>query len=179
MKKVDLVEMIKVIVADEVRKQLPNVVSEMYLKRLIEDSGNSKRVNGEVKSSRTFAQIFEDEINSLKDEQIPEPMENSDEGIYQQSQAIHNESKRSKLLSPDNPLAAMYEGVKPIDQSTGVQKSIDTNIFGNPKQYGEFFKKMNEVAKPAAPMQQTDNTKMRELEQRRKALDELKVDVKS
>jgi len=180
MKTKELVEMIRVIVAEEVRKQLPNVVSEMYLKRLIEDSGPKYKVEKQVTAQpkKSFSEIFEDEINSLRNEETPEPLDNEDDGIYQQSSVIHKESVRDRLTSPDNPFAAMYEGVVPNEQKAQSPKGIDPNVFGDPKQYGKFFKKMNEVAGPKGPMAQTDDAKMRELELRRRQLDEIKVDVK-
>ena len=174
MKSSQLVEMIRKIVAEEVRKQLPHVVSEMYLKRLVSESTATVQRGGAVQSSvmRKYG-LSEDMM-----EPVPEPVENSDEGIYADgSIGRKNESVRDVLLSPDNPYAKMYENVKPIDQRAAVSATTPIPVAdgGDPKKYGEMFKRMVKIGSNHKPMQQTPEAIERDLKERRRRLDEQKV----
>jgi hypothetical protein len=98
MKASELREMIRRVVKEEVARQLPGVLSEMYLRKMI--SENVGQVSSQ-RNTRVSNSLVEDDFD---DDEIPEPMQNSDEGIYQQS----------VLFKEDNPFRDLYEGVSPI-----------------------------------------------------------------
>lgn len=99
MKWSQLESMIRKIVQEEVKAQLPGMISEMYIKRIVAENTKTQRV-----PQRAYHEVYEEQ-----DEEIPEPMQNSDEGIYQQS----------VLFKENNPFRDLYEGVKPIGSGNG------------------------------------------------------------
>jgi len=175
MKKSQLVEMIRAIVADEVKKQLPNVMSEMYIKKLMSESPIHK-------PKKTFEDTYQHELSRIQDDYVPGEMANHDEGIYQQGPiGRKNESITNKLLNKDNPLAMMYENVVPIDQvevtnsSAPVLNEIQAQSMSDPREWGKMFESMVGESETSKPMQKSSTAIERDLEMRRKALDERKV----
>ncbi|MHA1951894.1 MAG: hypothetical protein ACW987_18765 [Candidatus Thorarchaeota archaeon] len=191
---------VKQVVSEEIRNQLPQLVSEMYIKRLVSEASGPPRQRATPARKAaprrlSLEQAFEQEMAKTRDEHIPEPMDNSDEGIYQQQTQItrKNESVRSRLLSNDNnKFASMYEGVQPIERQVAGQQFVPsaenlpmipptevdaegTVVAGNPASYGEFFKKMVGQSANKGPIEQSNEVKMRQLEEQRRKLDERKV----
>jgi len=125
--------MIRTIVAEEVRKQLPAVVSEMYLRKLVSEANEPDEPSWE--------DSFDAELQR-RTQTIPEPMDNSDEGIYQGGGPIRRKNEAmiedvgsnartitSKLLGGDNDMSYLYEGVKPISQQTvGAAPQTDVQL---------------------------------------------------
>lgn len=199
MKSVQLENMIRAIVkqavAEEIRSQLPVLVSEMYIKRLVSEAAPAqvqrRPQKKQVKKTLSLEQAFEQEMSRARDAEIPHPMPNSDEGIYQEPSSIKrkNESKRSKLLSSDNAFASMFEGVVPTDQRQGTPGQAGTELPMIPpteiapdgtviatdvSRYGEIFKRMN-TSPNKGSVKQTPETQMRVLELQRQKLDNMKV----
>ena len=137
MKQAQLAQMIRKIVAEEVRRQLHKIVSEMYLRKIVSEQGapvGQKRQRSQRKLS--LEDTFEKEMALSRDEHIPEPMYNSDEGAYQQGiitrkneqvmQAFANQpppsqGARQRLVNErmEGPYASMFQGVVPTDQRGG------------------------------------------------------------
>ena len=188
MKKTDLVGMIRTLVVEEVRKQLPRVVSEMYIKGIVLEAIGSAAVK---QPQQKFEDVFERELSFARDEHVPEPMENSDEGIYQDGPITRkNESVRATLLARENPLLGeMFKGVVPVHMREGAGKPVvpmfgpaemnpDGGVeMGDPAKYGEIFRKLS--GNSSTPMQQTPDAQMRALEEQRRRLDERVVDTRA
>lgn len=174
MKKSQLVEMIRKIVAEEVRAQLPNVVSEMYLKKLVSEQATPET---------SWEDSFDAELQR-RTETVPTMMQNTDDGIYQKGGPIRrkNEAVRNKLLGGDNDMSFLYEGTKPIAaqapgaaaQAPGAAAQapvtdIPLEALGlKPKMYNA-----SHFSKPSsqAPMKQSAASEERRLEQLRASLD--------
>lgn len=178
MKKSQLTEMIRAIVAEEVRKQLPNVVSEMYLKKLVSEASIPET---------SWEDSFDAELQR-RSEFIPEPMMNSDEGAYQrggrikrknESQKQKNESIAGKLLSRENEMSYLYEGLSPIrNQESGQMDTpnvaapvTDVPLDALGLKPGMF--KGTDFNKPSsnAPMRQSAEAEQRRIENLRASLD--------
>jgi len=170
MKKSELVSIIRTIVAEEVRKQLPGIVTEMYLRKIVtEQSGGSSFTPRQKKMS--LEDTFEQEMQRKRDEHVPESMDNSDEGIYAKGPiGRKNEAARSALLSPDNPFAAMYEDTV-RRQNEEDSREVGAPIVGDFSTMNEIYKRMKESSSSNRPMQQTAEAQLRDLEMRRAALD--------
>lgn len=135
MTKVELARMVTFIVREELKKQLPvmieRVLTEQYLRRVVTEQTRSRRV--------AESPEYEDEI--------PEPEENEHDGIYHEDSPMlslrqpTNEAVR-KLLSPENPFAGLYEGVKPI----GTAPAQPEVGLGDLKKLGVDFDKMRQAA---------------------------------
>ena len=172
MKRTHLENMIRKVVAEEVRKQLPNVVSEMYLKKLVSEAS--------VRETH-WEDTFDAELQR-RTEEIPEMMHNSDEGIYQRGGPIkrkneevrqQNEQVVSKLLSPGNSMAHLYESVEPIGRQSASapgmpapQTDVPLEALGIKRYNLADYNVTN-----SGPMQQTDEAEERRLELHRASLD--------
>lgn len=180
----DLVKLVREIALDEIKKQLPSLVkealSERYINRLVSEAVRSGKKDGSLSS------MLESE-----EDHIPEPGENpiQDEhpGIYHRDNPLLRRAPApsevvSKLLSKDNPLAFVFEGVQPIqhvpenappqapvgDVAPSVESLAKAGLdFNKMKRLSMAMEKKASESKPM----ETANMKMRELEERRKALD--------
>ena len=167
-----LFEVVRQVVQDEVKKVLPDMVrqhlAESYVKRIVQETAN--------RSSRkqTMAEILttpkEDEL-----EEIPEPLHNDDHGIYNDRGLDKHDESVSKLMSSNNPLAFVFEGVKPIPAEGEADTSTSIPI----EKAGLNFDVMNKLVegmerKSSKGEMSTPEMKMRELEMKRRAL-EVKV----
>lgn len=191
MKASQLVEMIRKIVAEEVKKQLPGIVSEMYLKKIVSETVAHQPEPFFVEHKPetrplSLEQAFEIEMAKLRDESIPEPLDNDDEGIYQQGTITRkNESVRNKLMV-EGPYAAMFEGVVPTNQRAAQAVTsvpiippteVDTSgrkVIADPSKYGEIFRR-SQGHSPKSSMKQTPEAEMRRIQQMREMLDAKKV----
>jgi len=165
MKKTDVVEMIRAIVAEEVRKQLPGVVSEMYLRKLVSEAAQPPR------RELSFEEAYEEEMQS-----VPQPLRNSDEGIYQKGPITRKNEVVSRLMSQDNPMSHLYEGVSPIDPNTPAgnvpQTNIPLNAIPGMQNFSKFMK-----PNTSGPMPNTPSSEERRLAAMRSKLDEVVIDT--
>ncbi len=159
------------VVQEELKRLLPEMVkthlTEAYMKRLFTE--NQSRPGTSM--ARNMSELMVTPKDEQEDQSVPEPMQNSDQGIYGQSKMVKEENSLSKLLSPENPLSYIYEGVKPIGDEEVGPPSI-------PIQKTNFdFSRMAAVVEATskrsanASEQTTLSMKMKELEERRKLLD--------
>ena len=161
--------MIRVIVAEEVRRQLPNVVSEMYLKKLVSEAATPET---------SWEDSFDAELQR-RSETIPSMMPNSDEGVYQKGGPIRrkNEAITSKLLGADNDMSYLYEGLAPIaNQAPGsaapgmAVPATDIPLEALGIKPGMYSGKLNKPPSNA-PMKQSAASEERRLEMLRASLD--------
>lgn len=134
-----LVRMIAFVVREELKKQLrpmiESVLTEQYLRRVVTESRPTRRV--------VEAESYEDHIPEQ------EPMD--DGGIYHEDQPNTrlrqptNEHVR-KLLSPENPFAALYEGVSPVPSATEQASVGEVPLNLVQKKLGVDFERMRELA---------------------------------
>ena len=143
MKGKQLVQMIAFVVREELKKQLQpmveRVLTEQYLSRVVRENAPARRLS-----------LREEPVDDYEDH-IPEQEPQDEEGIYHEDNPnlrlnqSTNENVR-KLLSPDNPFAALYEGVSPLP-SEGSQPSAGEVPLGLvQKKLGVDFNRMRELA---------------------------------
>ena len=181
----ELFEVVRQVVRDEIRKVLPEMVArhltEQYIKKALAEqvvSAPSKRVlpKQEYHLPNNLREII---AGDPEEEEIPEPMSNDTQGIYEPANPLIKKNEAvAKLLSRNNPMAAIYEGLDPIEPegSTAGQPSVDVRNMA--KATGMDFEKMNAMMegmersaarKVAAPV--STEAQERELERKRKALE--------
>lgn len=160
MKKSQLKEMISKLVSEELKVQLPNFLSEMYLKKIVKE--NTTRNVGSVHSLAEL-DSYDEEEETEYDERIPEPMENSDDSIYKKNPFSNNNEVAQKLLSKSNPLHEIYENMEFSEPDTGVE--IDNLKFG------DFFNKMMDVSGNKSPIKQVNTVEENRLNEYRKSLE--------
>lgn len=169
MRAAQLREAIRAVVAEELRARLPGLVervlSERYLDRIVAERLARRRPS--------LAESLEDEDEREDADRVPRPLENSDRGIYQDNGLVKTESV---LRRSDNPLASLYEGVRPAPRGPATEVASATNVrLDVLERAGADFEKMRVLAGagggPAAAGKPDPAVKMRELEERRRALD--------
>ncbi len=145
MKGRQLVQMIAFVVREELKKQLQpmveRVLTEQYLKRVIREQAPAH--------PRTFATLREESEDDYE-EHIPEQEPGDEGGIYHEDQPNTklrqptNEHVR-KLLSPDNPFAALYEGVSPLPPANASPMG-EVPLAAVQNKLGVDFERMRELA---------------------------------
>lgn len=170
----DLFEAIRAVVRDEVKKSLPGMVrehlSETYIRKMVAESSVQKKKNG-----KSIAELLTVTDSEDKNEKIPEPLENSDKGIYNDDMTQKYEESISKLKKDLGPMSFVFENVKIPDESAVVE-TIPADAMDK---VGFDFSRMNEVLNRASSnneqMKQNDDAKldakMKEIERRRKLLE--------
>lgn len=155
-----LFKLVREVVRDEMKKSLPGIVKEViteqYLKKIVAE-GVQPRRSPTVSSLQEIASEDEEQPRRISNVSVPRP-----------------KTSTSKLVAEDNPLAYLYEGVEPISRDGGVGPT-DVDI-DKLQDAGLDFAKMAETFKAmenrsSGAMQQTNSAKMREIEERRKALE--------
>ena len=177
-----LVKLMREVVRDELKKALPSMIekhlTEAYIKKMLSEK---------KKSSKLHELMQGEEQNEL--EEVPGPMVNTDEDIYgvspivkgKRDEKTYNEAAE-KLARGNSMLKAIYEDVQPLahgdmaNPSIGasMQPEVPLAVFGD-----DFTDRMKKLAKTVAPApkviaEQSGDAyerKMKELEERRKALD--------
>lgn len=163
-----LFEVVRQVVRDELRKSLPEMIqkhlSEAYVKKLVsEASGRSSPIG-----------MMHDP--SQDDETIPTPKKAQHTGIYDRTAPpMKSNEVVSKLLNRNNPMSFIYENVKPIDdaeeESPGIPLEAISPEF---ETMNRLMEGMESTAAQKAPMPESYELKMKELERKRAAL-EVKV----
>lgn len=152
MKSGQLKEIIRSLVAAELRVQLPalveHVLTEKYIRKLMTENNSAKSKIERSLSERLSDNDDKDEDDSY-DNYIPRPMNNSDKGIYDARPLARGKSQVSeghaKLLSADNPLAFVYSDVHPIPKNGAMlDEGISLNTLD--KKLGTDFSKMRAMA---------------------------------
>lgn len=164
MKSSELKEMIKEIVSQELKKQLPNVLSELYIKKVVAESVD--RNHGAVSHAKPSSLM---ETLDNRSYQRPEPSDSERQMV--------REKIRKHVLEDveENPMAHLYEGLAPID---------DENSSGEPDvDLSKLSFNRNAISAAVGstrstdrgPMPETPEMKQRKLDLARAKLDSMKV----
>lgn len=169
-----LFEVVRQVVQDEMRKVLPGLVAkhltESYVKKLVQEV----RVAPPQQKRRqpTMAEM----LQTPKDEEleeIPEPLENNDMGIYAQG-TLGNKSEgvKQNLFPKNHPLSFVFENVQIPGDEDEVAAPPSIPI----EKAGLDFSVMNKLVegmenRSSKGEMSTPDMKMREIEARRKALE--------
>jgi len=173
-----LFEVVRQVVQDEMRKVLPGLVrqhlSESYMKKLVQESRGTPTTSTKRRQP-TMAEMLQTPKDEALEE-IPEPLENNDEGIYAQGTLGNkSESVKQNLFPKNHPLSFVFENVQiPGDENEVVAPpSIPIDRAGI--DFGVMNKLVEGMEKRSTKGEMsTPEMKMREIEARRKAL-EVKV----
>lgn len=159
MKKEQFIKMIRKVVSEEVRKQLPDVLSEMYIKNIVaEQVVPNKRVVKEQSFDNIFNDKFEEKHGSYID----------DGGNYN---IRYSESKKIKpkvespLLNKSNPMSFLYEDVNPVEDTVD-KVDIDGVNFDRMSNLVEAMEQKN-----SGPIPHSFESKMRDIERHRQSLE--------
>lgn len=181
----ELFEAIRAVVRDEIKKALPAIVkehlTETYLRKMVIESNIRSQ---KKKSPKTVSELMTISDADENAQNIPEPLENSDMGIYskdfltskyedddeeeQPQKRVENEGIR-KLKKEMGPMSFVFENVKVAEDVTESAPQPDVM-----EKVGFDFSRMNEVLSRTSgggQMKSTPEAKMRELEAKRKALE--------
>ena len=151
MKAKEFAGMIRAIVAEELRRQLPGVIAE-------------------VLSERYLSNMLAEQVSHLR------PLKEEQEEVEERPAPVRKNPKSSvvaRLMEKNDPLAFVYEGVQPIPaDSVAPQVEISEepeaeNVFHT---MSEIVRRV-ESAAPAKREILDPQVKMREIEARRKALE--------
>lgn len=132
--------MISKIVAEEILNVLPRVlpvvvekiITERYIRRVVQES---MAPAARRPAPNTIKEIM-DEDGDDPENDSPEPMQNTHKGIYHEPSIIKKESRiPTKLVTPTNPLAFLYEDLDPIPQGSvsspeGTGDGVPLNALG-------------------------------------------------
>lgn len=162
------------IIREELRAVLPEVLSEMYLRRLVETQGRSQYSNSLAE------QLGEDD-------QVPQSLGNTHRGVYEPTGDPVEEEERERprmseavkrLVEQTGVDSYIFEDVKPLAESgmstaqqmfgdAGVPLDMLPGLSRARELMGEVAE--NEVSR--GPISTSAEAKLREIEARRKALD--------
>lgn len=159
MKRSELRTMIAQIVSEELRKQLPGVISEMYLRKLTVEAFAVKHGRSRL---REVMQGEEDD----EEEETPRPIPNDDQGIFKKNPLV----KESSNPLRDGPLAEFYEGTSPLSEMEGKHsEGLPIEKLGDFSAQRALMEKLEHRGPKSS--QASMDMKMRELEERRRALE--------
>jgi hypothetical protein len=157
-----LFEVVRSVVVDEMKKQLPGLIkthlSEMYVKKALSEISRGADASESFAGSRSSEHARTALIESVE-ERAPD--------IIQPREVVN------KLLSKNNPLSFVYEGVKIPDEGPAADAGIPIEKIAPPDSFaaaGKLFEAMENSAKAKAPTVSAAE-KLAELERRRKLLD--------
>lgn len=159
-----LFKIVREVVRDEIKKSLPmimrEVLTEQYLKRLVSEN-----------TSSTLRNVFE-EAEVEEEDLTPTPPKNSHPGIYanktQQRESVASllAAKKHPLVAKENPMKFLYEDIS--HEETPVT-DVDLGSLGlDPNKMKALA---NVPSRPSVTSNESYEEKMRQLEERRKALD--------
>lgn len=193
-----LMKLVREVVQDEMKKQLPNLVKEVlaeqYLRTVamneLVSSQNKKKIAEKApskKQTRSLAAVMQ--LDREEQDPVPEPenpIADDHAGIYHEANPMVQTQHENKLLDrSNNPMAFIYENVKPINNNDMGAMSAPVGPGALPDvpapeklaAAGFDFERMRKLSRSLeqkageSKMMQTPNMKMRELEERRKALE--------
>lgn len=143
MKASQLRELISKMIREEVRKQLPamveSVLTERYLRHLVTEQASSAMAATHHRrpSSNKLSEVIDEQ-----DEEIPQPLANTQADMYR---AGVQTRKESKLLAPDNPFREIYEGVEPALEHAPMPNEVPL------ERLGFDFERMAKLASAPSP----------------------------
>lgn len=184
----ELFEVVRQVVREEVKKVLPALVakhlSEAYIKKALAETVQVEQPvrrpapRPQPQASRLPANLREIIAGTDPDDEVtPEALPNDTMGIYEPANPLvkRNDEAVAKLLSRNNPMADIYEGLQPIDAE---DRSPDVPLNQAAKAMGMDFSKMSRLmeglesdAKSKKSMMVSEDAKLKELERKRRELE--------
>lgn len=184
----ELFEVVRQVVREEVRKVLPALVarhlSEAYIKKALTEANgagtptaNRQMPRQEYRLPGNLRELIQG--NDEEDEEgTPQIQPNDHQGIYEPSNPMvkHKSESVAKLLSRDNPMANIYEGLQPIEAEGSTAGMPSVPLKQVAQATGMDFSKMNALveglegdARRKAKL--SDRDVERDLERKRKLLE--------
>lgn len=161
--------MIHKIVAEEVRKQLPGVLSEMYVKKIVAESVSSPASQKKQTARRTLTEALEDE--EPQEEKIPEPPKSKHRGIY-------NKESKQQLVKRvfGEEYTSLFDGVEPVpEEGTALSSPTESLPLEQMGFDMERIARLTEAVISGPPSRssipETESMVQRRIEQQRKALE--------
>lgn len=149
-------EELKISLSDMIKEQL----TENYIKRIVAES-----------SKKGLSEYLEPS-DVTDEEDIPKPKKNIDKGVYGPgSNKVRQEEKRNLPKLPGGLENLIFEGTKPIQPEGSAPENEMTSALAENLDYSALMDNLEKEQASRAPVQQSLDVKMRELEMRRKALD--------
>lgn len=166
MKASELKELIRQVVAEEVKRQLPGVLSEMYLKKIVSENVSvAPAQKKQVKKSLSEVLEVEDERPSrLMNSTVPPQM----------TREQLRERFRNTIADPEvNPMASLYEGTVPVEEVGVASEGVPLDNIPGMRDFSAFVEPTKTQTR--APIPETKNMIERRLEEQRRKLDNIKV----
>jgi hypothetical protein len=159
----ELKELIRIVVAEEVKKQLPSVLSEMYLKRIVSENVSVKQP--QVSGKKSLVETLE-----LEEERpVPAPKNAAPQMTREQLRAKF----KSTIADPEvNPMAALYEGTVPVDE-TAQMDGVSLDQIPGMRDFSAFVQP--QTSNTRGPIKEPEDMVRRRLEEQRRKLDSIKV----
>ncbi len=205
MKKSQLIEMVRAIIIEELEVLIPEVLSEMYMQKIVAESVSRMmprqqqqkrapaygRDRGSIGLAEALGEEDED-YNNPYDEHVPGPMRNSDQGVYQQGPVGRKNEVAMRMARSSNApedYAMLYDNVKSVGEYSTPTEATAAGGAWSPgvpqtdiplealgiRDFRDDMRMLNEVTSQRGPIQQTNSAVERELEMKRKKLDSIIV----
>lgn len=163
MKASELREMIRTIVAEELRHALPLFLSEMYVKKIVAEHVSVPVVR---EKKRSAGRNLAESLGMEDDAEIFQPRPAQKQVSREQ---LREKFRKSILDDPEqNPMAALYEGTMPIDESAE-SEGVPLEMLGIAN-FDKFIQKTPEVTEKG-PIKETREMAERRIERQRAQLD--------
>lgn len=178
MKASELKEMIRTIVAEELKVVLPLVLSEMFVRKIVAEQvsvpvAKERKAVKQVAAKQNLAERL-----GIEDDYEQDNRQMVKEQTRQLSREQLREKIRKTVLEDDsqNPMAAIYEGVSPIGDETSMQSDIPLEMLGLPQNLERLagIKSTNDTSN-AGPVKETEQMAARRIERQRAQLDAQRV----
>ena len=160
----ELASFVKYVVEEELKRMLPQMLSEMYIKRVVSEGSNLHTQSGTERDEDATP--------------IQEPQD--EEGIYSDDSKLMRQKSESvvrKLIGKNSALAEAFAGTEPLPSMTATPegKTIDVKLMGEAmnidfSRQAEIARALEKKTSAARPVIDAA-TKMKELEERRKLLE--------
>lgn len=170
MKQNEFLKLLKAVVKEEVQKQLPKVVTEVYLKKIVNES------------IRTTDSVVENDIEDYDENEVPKMMKNTNKGIYNSSGTFKRKNEVvNRIINSDlldekkNPFAEIYKDIQ-VEEQAQAANSVQLGSFDF-ERIAQLNEAVNSSQTAPTPIKQTSSAIEREIEMRRKRLEEQFVDT--
>ena len=181
MKASELKEMIRTIIAEELRVMLPIVMSEMFVRKIVAEQVNRQPVmrQEQVRRPNNESVSLSSKLGMEEYEEFQSPIIRNNSQVKQITREQVREKIRKSVLedSSQNPMAGIYEGTNPIQDEGMVGDSgtdIPLEMLGLPSNL-ERLAGLSDNTTSRGQMQETDQMVQRRIERQRAKLDAIVV----
>lgn len=174
MKASELKEMIRQVVAEEIKRQLPVALSEMYIKRLVSEQ-TTVAAPPQFKKRNSMS-ITEALLDDDEQEEEQRPVQKVSNSPPKMTREALRERLRSQIA--DDPLLPFLESVDPSSVTeSGGDEGIPLESLGMNMNFGGMAKLagISEQTSSRGSVPETPEMKMKKLEEKRRQLDSIKV----